>query len=68
MSSLSQLTSSSSATPSPITVHPSSSSSNLSFGSSTTDSLSVGVVDVPHPVEMVRGDDPANVIDQSGCP
>ena len=62
MSSLSRPTSSSSAPPSPLPLRPSSS------GSSTTNSLLVGAIEVPHPVEVVRGDDPANAIDWSGSP
>jgi len=67
MSSLSRPTSSSSTAPSPLPVRSSSSlSSSSSSGSSITDSLSAGVVQVPHPVEVVRGDDSANVVEWSG--
>ena len=60
MSTLSWPTSSSSAPLSPPLARlssSSSSSSSLFSVSSTTDSLSVGVADVPHQLEVVRGDD-----------
>ena len=71
ISFLSRPTSSSSASrPSPPLVHPSSSSSSLSLssGSSTIYSFSVDVVDVPHPVKVLQGDDPANAVDRSDSP
>jgi len=43
-------------------------SSSFSSSSSTTDSLSVGVVEVPLQVEVVRGDDLANVVDRLDPP
>ena len=67
MSTLTWPTSSSSAPLSPPLARPSSSSSS-SFGSSTIDSLSVEVADMPLQVEVVRGDDLVNVVDQSGSP
>ena len=63
MSTLSRPTSSSDR-PSPPLGHPSSSSSS----SSTIDSLSIGVVEVPLQVEVVRRDDSANVVDRSDFP
>ena len=66
MSTLSRPTSSSD-TPSPPLARLSSSSSTSS-GSSRTDSLSVGVAEVPLQVEVVRGDDPTNVVDRSDSP
>jgi len=66
MSTLSRPNSSSSACSSPLPARSSSLSS--SFGSSTIDSLSVVVVDVPYQVEVVRGYVPANAVDWSGSP
>ena len=69
LSSLSRPTSSFAPSyPSPMCPSSSSSSWSLSSGSSTTDSLSVGAANVPHLVEVVRGDDLANVVDQSDSP
>jgi len=66
MSTLSQPTSFSDP-PSPSLVRLSSSSSS-SYGSFKTDSLSVRGAEVPLQVEVVRGDDPANVVDRSNSP
>ena len=59
--------SSSSAPPFPRPVHPYSSSSSSSSSvsnSSTTEPLSVGAIQVLHPVEeVVRGEDPGGVVD-----
>ena len=71
MSTLSRPTSSSDP-PSPPLVRPSSlsssSSSSSSSASSTTHSLSVRVAEVPLQVEVVRGDDPTNVVERSDSP
>jgi len=67
MSSLSRPTSSSSAPDSPYPMRPSSSSSSSSSfvsESSTIEPLSVGAIQVLHPVEEVaRGDDLGGVVD-----
>ena len=68
MSSLSRSTSSSSAPPSPIPSRPSSSSSSLS-NSSMTEPLSVGAIQVLHPVESIfRGDNPKGATNRSSSP
>jgi len=66
MSSLSRPTSSSSAPHSPRPVRPLSSSSSSVSDSSTTEPLSVGAIQVLHPVEEVaRGDDPDGAVGRS---
>ena len=69
MSTLSRPVSSSDP-PSPPLARPSSSSSSSSSssGSCRTDSFSVRVADVSLQVEVVRGDDPTNVVDRSDSP